>query len=315
MPKSLLPKEIIDSARKVGINTNLMLGTNTPKLFVNYNKITAVREIPGLVLEGREIKNGVEAKIVVKKGMKISVPVHLCFGMVKQTGEQVIIPNFVIEDGAQVLMLAHCSFPRARNLIHRMQAKVKVGQKAKFFYEEHHYHGEDSGAHVFPNFEVIIDEGGSFETVFSLTKGTVGELIVNLNVEALKNADAKIVSRVLGKTKKDKVEIYDRVFLKGENAKSIIKMRAAAVSGGRVFMQGETHASAAGARGHVDCQEIVVGKGSWAKAVPIVEVSHEQARVTHEASVGKVDQAQLETLMTRGLSEEEAVDMIIKGIL
>lgn len=315
MLKPLLPKEIIDSAQKVGINTNLMLDPKTPKFFLNYNKITAVQEIPGLVLEGKEIKNGVEAKIVVKKGVKIDIPVHLCFGMTKHTGKQMIISDFTIEDGAQVLILAHCSFPRARDLIHRMEAKVKVGKNAKFFYEERHYHGENSGAHVFPKLGAIVKERSSFETVFSLTEGTVGELVINLNVSCLKDSTTKIISKVLGRTKKDNTQIYDRVYLKGENAKGIIKMRAAAAGGGDVFMQGATFASAAGARGHVDCQEIVIGKGSKAKAVPIVEVSHEQARVTHEASVGKVNQAQLEALMTRGLSEEEAVDMIIKGML
>jgi Fe-S cluster assembly scaffold protein SufB len=95
----------------------------------------------------------------------------------------------------------------------------------------------------------------------------------------------------------------------------LIKMRAAAKNGGRVFMQGETYANAAGAMGHVDCQEIVSGEGSIAKAVPIVEVSNDQARVTHEASVGKINQKELETLMTRGLDDEEATDLIIEAMM
>jgi len=313
MPKPLLPKEIIESAKKIGIDTNLMLRPETLKLFVDFNKITAVKQIPGLILEGKEIKNGIEAKIAVKKGVRIKVPVHLCFGMIKEEGEQIIISNFVIEDGAEVLVLAHCGFPKAKNLIHRMEAKIKIGKGAKFLYEEHHYHGENSGAHVFPKFEV--ENMGSFETVFTLDKGTVGELVINADVAGLKDSTTKIVSKVFGRAKKDRAEIYDRVHLKGENTRGLTKMRAAATYGGSVFMQGATFATAPGARGHVDCQEIVVGKGSRAKAVPIVEVSNDQARVTHEASVGKVNQAQLETLMARGLSEEEAlVDMIIKGL-
>jgi Fe-S cluster assembly scaffold protein SufB len=52
-----------------------------------------------------------------------------------------------------------------------------------------------------------------------------------------------------------------------------------------------------------------------ARAEPIVEVSHPLAKVTHEAAVGTVDQNQLETLMARGLSPEEAIDVIVTGIL
>ncbi|MFW5857843.1 MAG: SufD family Fe-S cluster assembly protein, partial [Planctomycetota bacterium] len=68
------------------------------------------------------------------------------------------------------------------------------------------------------------------------------------------------------------------------------------------------------ARGHVDCKEIVQDR-AVARAVPIVEVLDPQAHVTHEAAIGSVDSKQLQTLMSRGLSEDEAVDLIIEGLL
>ena len=48
--------------------------------------------------------------------------------------------------------------------------------------------------------------------------------------------------------------------------------------------------------------------------MPIVEVKI-SAHVTHEASIGSVDLKQLETLMSRGLSEEQATELIIQGLL
>jgi Fe-S cluster assembly scaffold protein SufB len=73
-------------------------------------------------------------------------------------------------------------------------------------------------------------------------------------------------------------------------------------------------ADAAFARGHVDCKEIVQDNGV-ATAVPIVEVHHPKAHITHEAAIGSVDSKQLETLMSRGLSEDDAVELIINGLL
>lgn len=64
----------------------------------------------------------------------------------------------------------------------------------------------------------------------------------------------------------------------------------------------------------MDCKEIVQDQGQ-ASAVPIVEVRHPKAHVTHEAAIGSVDNKQLETLMSRGLSEDEAVELIINGLL
>jgi Fe-S cluster assembly scaffold protein SufB len=46
-----------------------------------------------------------------------------------------------------------------------------------------------------------------------------------------------------------------------------------------------------------------------------VDVEHPLAKITHEAAVGTVDQKQLETLMAHGLAPEQAVDVIITGML
>ena len=64
----------------------------------------------------------------------------------------------------------------------------------------------------------------------------------------------------------------------------------------------------------MDCKEIIQGNGK-ATAIPIVEVSNPHAHVTHEAAIGSVDNKQLETLMSRGLDEDDAVDLIIQGLL
>ena len=77
---------------------------------------------------------------------------------------------------------------------------------------------------------------------------------------------------------------------------------------------GTTEAHAKGARGHVDCMEIVQGRAQ-ASAIPIVRVFHPEAKVTHEAAIGSVDKKELETLMARGLAPEEAIELIVSGIL
>ena len=75
-----------------------------------------------------------------------------------------------------------------------------------------------------------------------------------------------------------------------------------------------TEGRAAGSRGHVDCMEIVKDR-AVASAVPIVQVTHPDAKVTHEAAIGSIDRRQLETLMAHGLDSQEAVRLIVDGIL
>jgi len=315
MQKNILPYEIIESVRLVGFDVDNMLKKETPKFFLNYNKIAKIKEVEGLILAGKETENGVIADFIVRPGKKIDVPVHLCFGVTKEEGLQEIIPRFIIEDGAKVFALACCSFPKARNLTHKMQAEVILGKDTVFLYEERHYHGEMGGAKVFPKFRVHVGERSFFQSVFSLTKGSAGFLSIEVEAYAHAGAKVEIINKAYGRKKTDRIRIKDAVFLEGEGARGLVKLRAAASQGGDVVMVGITEANAPEATGHVDCKEIIKGEGSTARAIPIVRVVDENARITHEASVGKVNQKQLDTLMSRGLTEEEAVDMIVQGML
>jgi hypothetical protein len=55
-------------------------------------------------------------------------------------------------------------------------------------------------------------------------------------------------------------------------------------------------------------------KAIWLRKA-LLNVLHETAQLSHEAAVGRVNQKELETLMARGLEEEEAIDVIIRGML
>ncbi len=283
--------------------------------FVEANKIISSNFPEGIKAEAKEIKNGVEAKITVKKNVKLKQPLFLCFGLLKEKGEQFVVPEIIIEEGASVKIIAHCSFPHAKEIEHKMEGFFRVKKNASFFYDEYHYHGSKSGASVNPNLKIEVDQGGHCANNFYLVKGTTGKTRINLEANLYDNADFVSKIKALGKGKNDQTDISEKVYLLGRESKSIIKMRAAAKNGGKVLMQGETYAQAAGSQGHVDCQEIVIGQNSVAKAVPIVQVSHEQARVTHEAAVGKINQKELQALMVKGLNEAEATELILNAML
>jgi Fe-S cluster assembly scaffold protein SufB len=112
----------------------------------------------------------------------------------------------------------------------------------------------------------------------------------------------------------DIITIRETGNLLGEYSRGVLTSRVAVRDNAKAEVYNKIKASAAYARGHVDCKEIIQDNGI-AKATPIVEVNNPKAHVTHEASIGSVDSKQLQTLMSRGLSEEEAVELIIQGLL
>lgn len=93
-------------------------------LVVHKNKVYGSHTVKGLVLEPRETETGVDISLLVEKGQKIEYPVHLCFGVLPDQGIQEIRIRAKIEDGAGVSLLAHCIFPNAVNVVHRMEAEI-----------------------------------------------------------------------------------------------------------------------------------------------------------------------------------------------
>ncbi|MCM8801652.1 MAG: SufD family Fe-S cluster assembly protein, partial [Candidatus Omnitrophica bacterium] len=112
----------------------------------------------------------------------------------------------------------------------------------------------------------------------------------------------------------DKIKIREAGKIIGRASRGLIKSRIAVKDNAISEIINELTASAPEARGHVNCVEIIQDNAQ-AKAIPIVNVTHEFAKVTHEAAIGRVDKKQVETLMARGLEEEEAIDIVVIGML
>ncbi|MGB9834435.1 MAG: SufB/SufD family protein [bacterium] len=282
-------------------------------LVVHKNKVYGSHTVKGLVLEPRETETGVDISLLVEKGQKIEYPVHLCFGVLPDQGIQEIRIRAKIEDGAGVSLLAHCIFPNAVNVVHRMEAEIEIGNNAFYEYNEVHYHGTTGGVEVVPKAKVKVGDRSYFRTNFSLIKGRVGVFDLDYEADVGESSVLEMTARIFGYGD-DRIKIREVGRLSGKGSRGLLKSRVAVKDNALSEIFNELVASAPEARGHVDCVEIVQGNAR-AKATPIVSVLNEFARVTHEAAIGRVDKKQVETLMARGLEEEKAIDLVISGML
>lgn len=304
---------MLEALKQAGGDPSAITSGKFATLVVSANKVLVKSELPGIRFEAEEIPTGIRAHIIVESGVKIPQPVHLCFGMLVEEGIQEIIAHYEIGEEAQVAFFAHCTFPNAQELKHLMDATIHVGKNARMSYTESHYHGPYGGIEVKPHAKVTVDEGGKFMNNFNLIHGRVGVLEIDYEVDVNNDAVAELVARVYG-TEDDRISVKEFVRLNGERARGLTKTRVAvrgrAVSEVFTTMEG----NAPYAKGHMDCTEIVRDQ-AIAKNMPLVIVRDDRAQVTHEAAIGTVNRKELETLMARGLSEDEAVDIIIRGML
>ena len=282
-------------------------------LVASGHKLLSMKSVEGLEIDAKETLTGIRAEVTVKEGIKIKNPIHLCFGVLHKKGTQKIRMDVRLEKESYAHFIAHCIFPKAEKVRHLMDAVVEIGEGAEMKYAETHYHGSYGGIEVVPKSVVKIGRNGRYFSEFTLIDGRVGMLDIDYAVDAGENAVTELTVRVFGHAN-DQIKIKETVVLAGENARGLIKTRVAVEDEALVEVTGITEGNAAGARGHVDCMEIVKDR-AVAKAIPIVNVTNPLAKVTHEAAIGSVDKRQMETLMAHGLTPEEAVDIIVRGVL
>jgi Fe-S cluster assembly protein SufB len=101
------------------------------------------------------------------------------------------------------------------------------------------------------------------------------------------------------------------------HTQSRIVSKSVSKDGGRTTYRGHLRV-ARGARNvvaSVRCDALMLDAQSRSDTYPYIEVDEDDAMVTHEASVGRIGDEQLFYLMSRGLTENEAVNMIVLGFL
>ena len=282
-------------------------------VFIHQHKVIQSHLLPGLKVDVKEFEDHIVVNTIVEKNIKIDKPVHMCFGMLPEKGIQKMVIHNEIQENASASFLSHCAFPNAVDIQHIMDGTIKVGRNARFRYLEKHVHGLHGGVRVYPHTKIQLSEGARYYSEFELIKGRAGLIDIDYEAFCEKNSVLEMISRISGK-EDDKIMIKETAHLMGERARGFLSSRVAATGNTRAEVYNKLTASAAYARGHIDCTEIIKDN-AIVSAIPIVEVNHPKAHITHEAALGSVDSKQLQTLMARGLNEEEATDLIIKGLL
>ncbi|MEA2069856.1 MAG: SufD family Fe-S cluster assembly protein [Asgard group archaeon] len=311
LPK--IDKNFLEAYKNSGGNPQHLIDENTPSLTVSHNKVLSVTEIAGIHMEAEELPDGVKATIKVDEGVEYDEPIHICFGMMATKGRQEVQSEYIIGKNAKVSVIAHCTFPNSINVIHEMEAKVTVEEGGDFEYHEEHFHGVATGAFVRPRTKALIKKKARYANTFKLVGGRVGKLDIHYEADLQEKAIVELLTKAAG-IKDDKIKITEIFNLNGAYARGIVKSRVVVRNDSTSEFFAEANGNAPNSRGHVDCTEILADNAR-ASAIPKVTVNHESAKITHEASIGKIDNKKIETLMARGLTEDEAIDVIIKGLL
>jgi len=284
-------------------------------IIVNGNRVVGLNSVEGMKITSSVRGDGVVTiDVTIDDNTIIPIPVHLCTGFLEKTGEQILKFNYNIGSNVKVKFKSHCILTKVEKLHHYMESDMYIGKNSKVIYEDEHFHDERGGVFVETITKAVLDEGSHFSSKFYETKTRVGRINVVLDLDMKKSSKANLESKIYGR-ENDIIDIKEVLRLNGEYASGIAKSTIFATDETQAHVINEAYGNAAYAKGHIECNEIVKGSGVSVSTIPILKVKNEKSELTHEASVGRIKQDQLESLMSKGLTEDEAAEFIVNGLM
>ena len=110
------------------------------------------------------------------------------------------------------------------------------------------------------------------------------------------------------------IDVGSRVILSKPKTKAEIISRAV-TNGGTIIARGHLKGEASSIKAHLECRGLILSPKGIIHAIPELEGKNKDLDMFHEAAVGKIAKEEIEYLMTRGLSFEEAQAVIVRGFM
>jgi len=270
------------------------------------------RSTANIEIRSKTDKPGID--IIVAPGT-VNESVHIPV-IITETGvDDLVYNDFFIGDGADVLIVAGCGIHNAGSSKSQHDGihTFHIGKNAKVKYVEKHYgEGEGTGERILNPVTVVEqDENSSCEMEMVQIKGVDS---TKRDTKASLGAGAKLIvtERLLTHGRQEALSNIE-VNLNGEDASAQIVSRTVAKDRSKQVF----YYNAVGnekCRAHVQCDSIIMDSAT-VSSIPGITANSAYAQIIHEAAIGRINNDQLTKLMTFGLSEEEAEEVIISGFL
>lgn len=237
-------------------------------------------------------------------------PLFTCISLATKRTKQNLKNLLVIEECLEIELQGFCgSLNNYLQGTHQAQGNVILKKGSSLKYLHHHFWGKDD--FVEPDYKFLLEEGARLDYTYE-TRSTPKTLKLKTSIDCLSGSKASI--NILADCKNTNFETRDLVTLKGKGASGITKLRLIARENSEIKAYSQILAKA-DSSGHLDCQALIIDECSKVTLVPKVICKNKEARVTHEASIGRISEEQLNYLRMRGLTEEKAVNLIVAGFL
>ena len=252
--------------------------------------------------------------VYIPKGAKIDIPLQAYFRVNAERMGQFERTLIIAEEGSEAHYIEGCTAPQySTESFHSGVIEIIVKDGARFRYttiqnwSDNMYNLVTQRAYVHRNgyMEWLDGNLGSkltmkYPSCYLMGEGAHGEV---LSIAYARDGQHQ--------------DTGGKVIHVAPHTTSRITSKSISKGTGRSSYRGlcKVYEGAVGSRSNVECDALLLDETSRTDTYPYIEIDENEATIGHEATVSKVGEEQLFYLMSRGLAEEEAMAMVVRGFI
>src|SRR5690554_5272618 len=252
--------------------------------------------------------------IYVPKGVRVEIPLQAYFRINSENMGQFERTLIIADEGSFVHYVEGCTAPiYSTDSLHSAVVEIIVKKNARCRYTT--IQNWSNNVYNLVTKRAVAYEGAHMEWI----DGNIGsKLTMKYPAVIMKGEGAKAdVLSIAVAGKGQHQDAGAKVTALAPNCTATIISKSISKDGGKVTYRGLTSfgRNSQGSKANVKCDTLILDDKSTSDTIPYNEILNDDITLEHEATVSKVSEDQLFYLMSRGLSEEEATQMIVMGFI
>ncbi len=252
--------------------------------------------------------------IYVPKNVKVPLPLQAYFRMNTLKAGQFEHTLIIVDEGAELHYIEGCSAPQYNEKsLHAGGVEIYVHKNAHMKYSS--VENWSRNTYNLNTKTAIVEDNAVIEWI----GGNLGSGVTMLYPNSIlkgNNSKSSHISIAFA-SKGQNQDVGAKVFLLGKNTSATIVSKSISQKGGVSTYRGfvKIGKNADNAVVNVECDALMMDNKSESNTYPVMIVENNNSTVSHEATVGKISEEQIFYLQSRGISEEDAVKMIVSGFI
>ena len=258
--------------------------------------------------------------VYIPKGVRCPMELSTYFRINAANTGQFERTLIIADEGSHVSYLEGCTAPmRDENQLHAAVVELVALKDAEIKYStvQNWYPGDENGKGGIYNFVTKRGDCRGDNSKISWTQVETGSAITWKYPSCILRGNNSVGEfySVAVANNMQQADTGTKMIHIGKNSSSTIVSKGISAGRAQNAYRGlvKIMPQASGARNHTQCDSLLIGKECGAHTFPYMEVKNPSAKVEHEATTSKISENQLFYCRQRGISEEDAVNLIVNG--